>query len=466
MSLPLDDIVNITVNLPVISTIGRQFNLPLIDGNVTAFNDRVKIYSSTDEMLEDGFLTSDRLYQAAVLLFGQEEKPSKIAVGRISTVTEANVAEDGEILLADALELNPSAEVGKYIYQGYALSDTAQTGYLEIIADGTTPQTGEINLTDAQAMNPDAEVGKYIAEEQSYLLSDTQVTDSELIIPDTVTRNETITEYLTACRQANDEWYCVNVCSTLTDSEIIAGAQYCESCSPSALFCFTTSEADALTANPNIFASLKALGLRRCFGQYSTQHLDAVCAIIGWAMGIITKNVSFTLAYKPEIGVPVESAITKTGFTRLDSNNGNVYDQRGSYNIFEQGKMADGSYFDEIIQLDKYQLLIQNAVMDLLTTNSKIPQTEDGITLIISTINKICNDMFSAGFIAGGVWKGKKILNLETGDSIPNGYLVQAESIDSQSQVDREARKAPPIYVSLKLAGAIHYVTIIIDVNR
>ena len=466
MSLPLDDIVNITVNLPVISTSGRQFNLPLIVGNVTAFNDRVKIYSSTDEMLEDGFLTSDRLYQAAVLLFGQEEKPSKIAVGRISTVTEANVAEDGEILLADALELNPSAEVGKYIYQGYALSDTAQTGYLEIIADGTTPQTGEINLTDAQALNPDAEVGKYIAEEQSYLLSDTQVTDSELIIPDTVTRNETITEYLTACRQANDEWYCVNVCSTLTDSEIIAGAQYCESCSPSALFCFTTSEADALTANPNIFASLKTLGLRRCFGQYSTQHLDAVCAIIGWAMGIITKNVSFTLAYKPEIGVPVESAITKTGFTHLDSNNGNVYDQRGSYNIFEQGKMADGSYFDEIIQLDKYQLLIQNAVMDLLTTNSKIPQTEDGITLIISTINKICNDMFSAGFIAGGVWKGKKILNLETGDSIPNGYLVQAESIDSQSQVDREARKAPPIYVSLKLAGAIHYVTIIIDVNR
>ena len=466
MSLPLDDIVNITVNLPVISTSGRQFNLPLIVGNVTTFNDRIKIYSSTDEMLEDGFLTSDRLYQAAVLLFGQEEKPSKIAVGRIGTVTEANVAEDGEILLADALELNENAEVGKYIYQGYALSDTAQTGYLEIIADGTTPQTGEINLTDAQAMNPDAAVGKYIAETQSYLLSDTQVTDSQLIIPDTVTRNETITEYLTACRQANDEWYCVSVCSAITDSEIIAGAQYCESCSPSALFCFTTSEADALTSNPNIFASLKTLGLRRCFGQYSTQHLDAVCAIIGWVMGIITKNVSFTLAYKPEVGVNVEDSISKTGFNQLNNNNGNVYDQRGTYKIFEQGKMADGSYFDEIIQLDKYQLEMQNAIMDLLTTNTKIAQTEAGMTLLISTINKICNNMFNAGFIAGGVWKGKKILNLETGDSIPNGYLVQAESIDSQSQIDREARKAPPIYVSLKLAGAIHYVTIIIDVNR
>lgn len=466
MSLPLDDIVNVTVNLPVTNTSGRQFNLPLIVGNVIAFNDRIKIYSSTDEMLEDGFLTSDRLYQAAVLLFGQEEKPSKIAVGKIGTVTEPNTAGEDEILLADALELNANAEVGKYIYQGYALSDTAQTGYLEIIADGTTPQTGEINLTEAQALNPDAEVGKYIAEEQSYLLSDTQVTDSELIIPNTVTRNETITEYLTACRQANDEWYCVSVCSAITDSEIIAGAQYCESCSPSALFCFTTNEASALTSNPNIFASLKTLGLRRCFGQYSTQHLDAVLAIIGWAMGIITKNVSFTLAYKPEIGVNVEADISKTGFNQLNSNNGNVYDQRGSYNIFEQGKMADGSYFDEVIQLDKYQLEMQNAIMNELTTNTKIAQTEDGMTLLISVLNKICNSMFNAGFIAGGVWQGKKILNLETGDSIPNGYLVQAESIDSQSQADREARKAPPIYVALKLAGAIHYVIIKIDVNR
>jgi hypothetical protein len=174
MSLPLDDIVNITVNLPVISTSGRQFNLPLIVGNVTTFNDRIKIYSSTDEMLEDGFLTSDRLYQAAVLLFGQEEKPNKIAVGRIGTVTEANVAEDGEILLADALELNPSAEVGKYIYQGYALSDTAETGYLEIIADGTSPSAGEINLTDAQAMNPDATVGKYIAEAHGAIWTGTE----------------------------------------------------------------------------------------------------------------------------------------------------------------------------------------------------------------------------------------------------------------------------------------------------
>ena len=31
---------------------------------------------------------------------------------------------------------------------------------------------------------------------------------------------------------------------------------------------------------------------------------------------------------------------------------------------------------------------------------------------------------------------------------------------------ERDARKAPPIYVSLKLAGAIHHVTVQVDVNR
>ena len=43
---------------------------------------------------------------------------------------------------------------------------------------------------------------------------------------------------------------------------------------------------------------------------------------------------------------------------------------------------------------------------------------------------------------------------------------IQSEPINAQLQADRDARKAPPIYVSLKLAGAIHHVTVQVDVNR
>jgi len=38
--------------------------------------------------------------------------------------------------------------------------------------------------------------------------------------------------------------------------------------------------------------------------------------------------------------------------------------------------------------------------------------------------------------------------------------------VASQSQADREARKAPVIQCAIKLAGAVHFVDCIINVNR
>ena len=128
--------------------------------------------------------------------------------------------------------------------------------------------------------------------------------------------------------------------------------------------------------------------------------------------------------------------------------------------------MADGTWFDEVIYLDKYKNDMQLAVMDLLYQNNKIAQTEPGMTRIKDAIKVVCEDMNRIGFIATGVWKSNDILNLAYGATLPSGYMIQSEPIDEQSQADRDARKAPPIYVSLKLAGAIHHVTIQVDVNR
>ena len=38
--------------------------------------------------------------------------------------------------------------------------------------------------------------------------------------------------------------------------------------------------------------------------------------------------------------------------------------------------------------------------------------------------------------------------------------------MDEQAQSDREARKAPPIQIAVKLRGAIHFVDVAITVNR
>ena len=48
---------------------------------------------------------------------------------------------------------------------------------------------------------------------------------------------------------------------------------------------------------------------------------------------------------------------------------------------------------------------------------------------------------------------------------LTKGYYVYAQSVNTQMQADREARKAPVIQCAIKLAGAIHSTEILINVN-
>ena len=96
----------------------------------------------------------------------------------------------------------------------------------------------------------------------------------------------------------------------------------------------------------------------------------------------------------------------------LDAN-GNVYVNQGSYyNVFRQGLMSDGSRFDELIGLDTFVNSVQTQVMNLLTSALKIPQTDDGVALIINKVVGACEDALSTGFIAPGAWLGPPILTI------------------------------------------------------
>lgn len=382
-TLSLEPVINIIVNLAARSAVRKAFNLALLIGETTVIpqSERVRTYTGVAEMLEDGFTTSDRLYKAAALIFGQAKVPPKVAIGCIGEVT----------------------------------------------VEGETPTT----------------------------------------------RKETPVETLSACRDANGEWYVGIYCATATKADHLAAAEYTEAIKPNSLYAYTTSDADVLTdADGNIFAAMKAKNYRRSIGQYSSKHPDAVCAIIGWAMGAMTGTVNsaYTIAYKTEVGVETEnssSIFASSTVDKIKGNNGNVYINRGSYyDIFEEGTMADGTWFDEMIFLDKYQNDMQLSLMDLLYQNNKIAQTEAGMTMLKDAVKEVCETMHTVGFIESGVWKAADVLSLSKGDTLPSGYFIQSEAIDDQTQADRDARKAPPVYVSLKLAGAIHHVTVQVDVNR
>jgi hypothetical protein len=278
---------------------------------------------------------------------------------------------------------------------------------------------------------------------------------------------ETAVEAITACRNVNFEWY-VCICPSATKETHKLIAAYMESATPYGIYAFSTNDADVLAGTAgNIFEFLKGLNYKRTIGQYSTT-LYAIAAIMGYAMGQNTglANSAYTLKFKAEVGVATED-LTTTQVGIIEGNHGNLYLSFGNYyDVFEQGVMANGQFFDEVLNLDMLVNDIQLNVADLLYSSPKIPLTDHGVTQEIHAVNQACDLAVNRGFLAPGTWTGFTILNLKDGDILPNGYLVQAPSISSLSAADRSARKSPPLYVAIKEAGAIHSVIIGVYVNR
>jgi len=285
--------------------------------------------------------------------------------------------------------------------------------------------------------------------------------------------NETMLQAITACREAHYDWYVVVPCAELTVQQHLDNMAYTNACSPDTVYAFTSKAAEDLQGGDgSIFKKAKDLKYRRTIGIYSTKHDDAIAGIMAYAMGMMTGtiNSAFTLKFKGIAGVTTENseaAIAVSAVDKLKKQNGNIYVNRGFYyDMFEEGTMADGTFFDEVIYLDKLKNDCQLALMDLFVQNAKIAQTEGGMTRIHNALNGVLKDYQRIGYLETGVWRGDTILGLKYGDTVNNGYLVQSEPIAEQNQADRENRIAPPIYIALKLAGAIHSAVVQIDVNR
>ena len=184
-TLPLNDVVDVSVSVGPASAVRTSFNLGIIVGKskVISTDDRVKTYSKMADLTADGWKGNEPEYLAAQKYFSQSPRPIKVAIGR----------QDEE--------------------------------------------------------------------------------------------NETVVQAVTACREANSEWYAVYVCG-IEKSDIVELAKYIDSTSPESYLFYDTSDSDVPTATSgNIFETLKKNGVHRALGQYSTKTDYAAVGIMGVAMG-------------------------------------------------------------------------------------------------------------------------------------------------------------------------------------
>ncbi|WP_049089448.1 DUF3383 family protein [Klebsiella grimontii] len=283
---------------------------------------------------------------------------------------------------------------------------------------------------------------------------------------------ETLLQAVNAALQYTN-WYGLAIADSadLVEADVISVAAAIEASSLSRILAVTTDDVNVLVAGntANIGYKLKAAGYGRTFWQYSSSSKYAAISAFGRAFTVnfTGSNTTITLKFKTEPGITYET-LTTAQASAIDAINGNVYVYYANDTaIIQQGVMANGDFFDERHGLDWLQNYVQTNLYNLLyTSTTKIPQTDAGVTRLMTNVEASLDQAVNNGLIAPGVWNGGPIGQIESGDTLTKGYYVHADAVANQAQSDREARKSPVIQAAIKLAGAIHYGDVQINVVR
>lgn len=283
---------------------------------------------------------------------------------------------------------------------------------------------------------------------------------------------ETLPQAVNAALQFSN-WYGLAIAddADLEDADVMSAAASIQAASVSRVLAVTSGDAGIIdsVSTTDIASKLKAAGYSRTFIQYSTSSKYAAVSAFGRAFTVnfTGSNTTITLKFKQEPGIAYET-LTSSQAAAVDAKNANVYVYYANDTaILQQGVMANGDFFDERHGLDWLQNYVQTNLFNLLyTSGTKVPQTEAGVTRLLTNVEQSMDQSVMNGLVAPGVWNGGPIGQLASGDTLTKGYYTYAAPLATQAQSDREKRKAPLIQVACKLAGAVHYADVQINVVR
>ena len=488
LGLSVNDVVNGTVSLSPSAAATRNFGIPLIlgDSGVIDTQTRFRIYSSLTAVGGDYGGTSPE-YLGAQEFFENNQSGTVYVGAWAANPTSAWLV--GAVL--------SSAQ------QAIANFNTISNGGIVIIINGSTHTITNLNLTGVTNLNavataltialngaatctwnannnffqilttltgPTASIGFATlgaGTDLSVLMGLSATVSGSYVVPAIAAEAPLVAAQLLATMTTG--WYGLSFKSTtaITDAQHTAVANFIQAVSPPRIYGITTAEGAVLNGGTGTSIG-NSLTLNRTYCQYSsaTPAADLAAFGIAFTTNFLADDSLYTLMAKDELGVLAEN-LTETQAANLKAANCNVFvEYNNGKAILQWGTMTDGTYFDVIHGTDWLSNAIQVAIFNLLYTNRKLPQTDAGVSQIVATIALQCAQGVANGLIAPGTWNGPPIGQIATGDFLPLGYYIYAPPVSSQSQSARAARQSPVLTCCIKLAGAIHTVNYILNVNQ
>jgi hypothetical protein len=268
---------------------------------------------------------------------------------------------------------------------------------------------------------------------------------------------ESATQALSKCEEVNTSFYGVVLDSNMDDVEetVLAVSDWVQA--RTKVFFNTTSDS-AVLANGNettVAGLIDAKSNSRTLSVYAPSvgsYAGASVAGRAFTVNFEGTNTTITLMYKKLPTIPV-AKLTSTQNAKLQEINCNVFLDVGGNSFFAESKMAGGGYFDTVHGTDWLQNRIETDVFNLLyTSNTKVPYTDTGISMIIQKVEQGLRQGVTNGLIAPG--------NTTDGEYLELGYKISYIPVSDVSSADKGNRIYKGITFTAVGAGAIHKVVI------
>lgn len=268
------------------------------------------------------------------------------------------------------------------------------------------------------------------------------------------------------------QYFGVMTNSILGSASLMAAAEVIQ---PLDKLLFFGSRTSGDLASPSgLFATISEADLTQSRGLYYGGSTDALClsmvaAYAGRALStnFDGSNTTSTMHLKDLVGVVPDPTITQTLLNQAVAAGADTYvSLQGVAKVFTSGA---NSFFDQVYNQLAFSGDLQVAVFNYLAeSDTKVPQTEQGMSGLKSAMRAVCVQYVNNGYLAPGQWNSSTTFGDQQNfiNNVSNlGFYLYSQPVAQQSQANRAARQAPLCQLAVKEAGAIQSADLIVYVN-
>lgn len=178
-------------------------------------------------------------------------------------------------------------------------------------------------------------------------------------------------------------------------------------------------------------------------------------------------DTMMTMNLKQLATILPDRGISQTTYVNANAAGADLYvSYDGVPSVYSTG---GNDFFDNVYADLALKFALETAGFNhLRQTNTKVPQTERGMSGLKGAYAIVMKRFVTNGCLAGGSWASPETFGdpeIFKQNVLEAGYYIYSQPVTQQNQAEREQRKAPLVQIAAKRAGAIHTSDVIVVVN-